>query len=381
MDVNTRVLRWLAITLALLGICGSAWLFLHRTAAPAMPTPKLHSSVNQASTAQLQQALLAAHQNAPTPPQPNIAVGEPQSMPPQYQNRYQAYVDQFAITGEMTIEDNWCIAEEDLTLEQQVIAEEQKNQWLLSRGYVETYWHSQESNTSFNRNEAFILPYKYLSDETLKEYATDDNLMAVITLMHRTHIPLKTKLRLAKQAIQLGDTKSSLQLLIVEHLKQANSAFGQQRVKVAKQHMEIAFTYAHFGRLRGDISGLKAFLILAKSNMREDNTGMTALLDHNAFNHAATQAQALYHLTNDIRLNKYLDEFVTEVPHVGHVDMWRELAFLYDNYPNIMTGSWLPLSYQQDYLAKSPCVERYLAHFSLIRARHAEQQKITQLSP
>ncbi len=167
---------------------------------------------------------------------------------------------------------DWCVASEDLSEEDISYANNQLNEWKLSRGHVafrggkanDLMKGLNASNDEFpGLNDEVFDAYRYSDRDTLLRLAKNDDILALITILKTPSYEAfdgRTRFYTAQQLIALGDTSSGLRELVVYRLGRAEDAKrkGKGREHV-KGYLKSALAYIEFGMMRQDVSSLYIF--------------------------------------------------------------------------------------------------------------------------
>jgi len=280
-------------------------------------------------------------------------------------------------TGErnLSYEDNWCVANEDLLEVEEDYAEEQLNEWQLSRGYTIFRGGEEKSfmkgvSTLFDEfpgvNDEHLDAYRYADKDTLLRLADNDDMIALTTIMrYNSGFDGKTKFYSAKKLLILGDTYSGLSRLVIEYLVRAEEAkrLGKGREHV-KGYLKSALAYIEFGMIRKDVSSLQVYL--SKSvDYKENFSGLnpSEYLTELDYIEIKELARTYYKEANEARLDKGLPSFqgIDKPNKITDIHYAQEMFWNYERYSELLEGNFLPSDWKKNYLPKTPCLERRIS--------------------
>jgi len=280
-------------------------------------------------------------------------------------------------TGEqdLSYEDNWCVANEDLLEEEADYAQEQLNEWQLSRGYTIFRGGEEKSfmkgvSTLFDEfigvNDEHLDAYRYADKDTLLRLADNDDMIALTTMMRsNSGFDGKTKFYSAKKLLILGDTSFGLRHLVAVYLARAQ---GAKRLKKGREHvkgyLKSALAYIEFGMMRKDVSSLNTYLSMSVDyKKRFSNLYLSEYLTELDYIEIKELARTYYKETNEARLEKGLPSFqdIDKPNKITDIHYAQEMFWNYERYSELLEGNFLPSDWKKNYLPKTPCLERRIA--------------------
>lgn len=271
-------------------------------------------------------------------------------------------------------EDEWCVASEDLKENDFYYFQDEIKSWLFSRGHVTP--QNKGETQYFSLNSEFIKPYQELDVETLIQHSRNDDQMALITLVGRPGVDANTKLKAARRLVILGDTSTGLERLIMNELNQ--SGYQKENVEKSKHHLTNALAYVEYGLMRYDTSGLETYLMYASDKDTFLNgLDPAELINSNDYDGISRKARNLVDKINEQRLSRTLSELdMDNVPKAARMYYQHMLAnHAYGQYESLMNENWIPTTWKQDYLIKTPCVLRMIARNKFLNEQLAEINK------
>jgi hypothetical protein len=282
------------------------------------------------------------------------------------------YLDILSLTGaserqKFAYEDDWCVASEDLSEEDLVYADNQKDEWMLTRGYTSP--KSDEAGIQTNGiNDKFLDAYREADKDTLIRLGNEGDMLALTSIVQsydKEGFSNEDGTNAAENLVILGDTSFGLYTLVIDRLMSARYAKvdGKDPVK----YLKAALTLVEYGLMRQDVSALSTFLSLAV-DYKESLGGLNPaeLLTQSDFNDASVAARSYYEDVNKARILKALPSFEEiDEPKIAGIHYAESLMVLYDEYGDAMGGSNTPPIWKNTYLKKTPCVTRLIAmdHF------------------
>lgn len=162
---------------------------------------------------------------------------------------------------QMSLEDNWCIAREDLRPSDERVYVDDVKDWLLSRGHI-----SKKNPISFQgTNSEYLEPYLEMNEAALQQLASKDDFLALYTLLAHPPAEQKNKTDYANRLLILGDTNKGLSHFLSMHLLQAEllSIETGNITPEVTEHILKALAYAEYGLMRKDFTAMGRFLISA----------------------------------------------------------------------------------------------------------------------
>ncbi|NRA60281.1 MAG: hypothetical protein HRU25_05095 [Psychrobium sp.] len=316
-------------------------------------------------------------------------------------NAKERYKEILRITGSsgernLSYGGDWCVAHEDLLEEEEDYAEEQLNEWKLSRGY--TVFRGGKANALMRGldapndefpgiNDEYLDPYREADSDTLLRLANNDDMIALTTILSTPGNDVfdeKSKFYTAKKLIILGDTSSGLSLLVIDRLVRAGEAkrLGKGR-KHVKGYLKSALAYIEFGMMRKDVSSIYTYL-KKSANYEEEFNGLnpSEYLTELDFIEIKKLARTYYEEANEARLEKGLPSFeeIDESNKITDTHYAETMFSYYSEFSELLEGNLLSSDWKKTYLQKTPCVERRIAmHNFRMKGLPAIQDEIVRL--
>lgn len=367
MKIRVKITAGIVIIIAL----GVVYLFRG-----AMDTDKAMLAVKKTRAIVTEKGNDGAAEDAPSIKGDAEKLAKIQSLKEEAQQQYLEIIQLSGATGQpnMSYEDNWCIASEDLSEEEAIYAKQQLGEWQLSRGIIIPRGGRANAlmqglgvpNDEFpGVNDEYLTPYKEADRETLLRLANGDDMLALTTILNSKGyetFDVQTKLTAAKRLVVLGDTSKGLRELVIDGLvnaQHAKPARGEEQV----YHLKVALTYIEYGMLRQDASSLDIVLDTA-SNYEEDFSGIdpSTLLTEQDFADIKQWAQSYYDDVNKVRIDKGLPSFEDiDNSKIEQIEFAKTLSYLYRDYSALLKSDLFPPRWKNTYLKKTPCLERRVA--------------------
>ncbi|RDV23920.1 hypothetical protein DXV75_16590 [Alteromonas aestuariivivens] len=279
--------------------------------------------------------------------------------------------------NQLKYEDDWCVATEDLTEEDQAYALEQSKEWKLSRAKVSLSDIDSKSDLP-DSAEVYLSPYKHMDKETLIRLGKQDDMMALTAIIQSPGYDVfneGTKLYAAQKLVTLGDTSTGLETLVINEIVQVKLAKNLNKGNAIK-HLKSALALIEFGMMRNDSTSLEVFLDSAIDYKARLNGVNPALLTDNDFDDIKNMAKDIYDEINKNRIDNGLPSF-EEINNtkIGKIYNSKKLFWFYSKYPSLMKSSIFPEHWKNSYLKKSPCVNRRIAMYNFRNAELPEIKK------
>ena len=295
--------------------------------------------------------------------------------------RYLEIVKISGASGEelMAYEDNWCLASEDLSEQDQAYAATQLQEWELSRGKIMFRGGSANalmqglgpSTDEFpGVNDEYLDTYREADDETLLRLSKQDDMLALATILdydNNGRFDEQTELEAAKQLVVLGDTHSGLRHLVLQSISRAREAKLKGNGD-PKAHLKSALALIEFGMMRQDVSNLRIFLSNAADyETRLEGINPEELLTEEDFTDVKRMALKYREEINQERIQKGLRSFdEIDESKVAQIQYAERLSSYFDEYASLMESNVLPTHWKSTYLKRTPCVERRIARHSFL---------------
>jgi hypothetical protein len=318
-----------------------------------------------------------------------------QTLKDDVQEQYLKIVQLTGSSGKQNLsyEDNWCVAPEDLTEEDAVYASKQLKEWEFNRGNIIARGGELNAlikglglpNDEFpGINDEYLTPYKEADKDTLIHLGNQDDRLALTTIVQSKdydEFDLETRLNAGRRLVVLGDTSFGLLQVIIHHMENAAHAERTGEGDPAV-HLKSALALIEYGMIRQDASNLGVFLAdAADYEERLSGVNPAEVLTEQDFADIEQMARNYYDDVNKRRINRGLPSFEEiDEPKIAQIHYAETLSSYYRDYATLLEGNTLPSSWKDTYLEKTPCVERRIAmHNFLTKQLPAIQDEIAML--
>jgi hypothetical protein len=298
-----------------------------------------------------------------------------QALEDEVQKRYMEIVKLSGASGQkIAYEDNWCVASEDLSEEDNIYANQQRVEWGLTRGDAVPSGGKLNAlvkglglpNDEFpGRNDEYLDAYKEADVETLIRLGNEDDMLALTTIVQSNDyekFDRETRLNAAQRLVILGDTTYGLNDLIIDHLVSVQHAkrTGEGEPII---YLKSALVLIEYSMMRQDVSNLRIFL--AKAADYEERLGgvnPAVVLKEEDFAEIKQLAGSYYERVDKARIAKGLPSFEEiDDPKIAQINYAETLSSLYNQYAEVLNDRTFPSSWKETYLKKTPCVARHIA--------------------
>lgn len=257
-------------------------------------------------------------------------------------------------------EEDWCIADLDLSEQDQMRAQLDKQEWLLQRGTA----YMQTTGALFNdglTNYEFLEPYQDASEQELLEFAKNDDELALLALLQNFNVSSQSKLNAANQLLMLGKTGVALEFLVMESVFNARANLGTsgELTNVSQQYINQAIVLTELGLRRMDSSGLRRLLILLKDTHESLNVNLTSAITEAHFDTIQNQTDALIQGIDEQRFERNQPALAElEIPHSAKQFLNEDIAKIHRLYTEELKQFSVMQMWQENYLQKNECIER-----------------------
>lgn len=261
-----------------------------------------------------------------------------------------------------SIDEEWCIADKELTESDFRLAQEQKREWDLARGDISLAFVEANPDAP---NAEYIQPYAELSRDDLVAHAKNDDKYALLVLAQRHDIETKDRERAAKQLVVLGNTSKALSYLIVREMSQAQVAFQKADAVVPelKKHIANTLSYVKYGLTRKDPSALLTYLMFVERH-HKGHLGFNpeSVLNEEELTRIDSHTQKLVDMLDSRRAKRYLQPIQdVELPAIAQPAYNYKLAYAHYLYGKYLTHSRTIKTIYPEATERSHCVETILS--------------------
>ena len=261
-------------------------------------------------------------------------------------------------------EGDWCVASEDLSEDDFYRAKKDRKEWLLSRGTVFIDIDTGDYNATGFNNE-YIESYQEMDVQTLIEFGSKDDRMALITLVQLSDVRASARSDAAKKLVVLGDTAMGLQQLVMDELNSASFRFSERNGADAKvkEYLVEALALVEFRLERRDVSALNTYLMYTKNKDKFLN-GLNPehVLSDSDLSSIKERTRLYNEKIEGERTDKNLPSLKEqEIPQIANTIFNQELAFTYGEYGKLLNSGRIFSQWNNSYLQKNACVERLIA--------------------
>ena len=164
--------------------------------------------------------------------------------------------------GRKSIDEQWCIAKEELSQSDFDYAMTLEQDWdeYIGKSFAKgkSAIYSDDAN---HLNNSYVASYQELPIEELQERALSGDKWAMITFVQSWYGDHDAKKEIANRLLVLGASYHAVEYLVIKELAAAKTSYKKTgQVKKSSEHMINAAAYVMFGLKDFNISALTAFI-------------------------------------------------------------------------------------------------------------------------
>ncbi|MBQ4844770.1 hypothetical protein [Pseudoalteromonas sp. MMG005] len=266
-------------------------------------------------------------------------------------------------------EGDWCVFNQDLSIEDQIYAQSQREDWYKKQS------HAERISIGHRNIGEDMLNYLDMDLETLEQYAQQDDVVALRMLAEQvqaqTELPAVYKA--AERLAVLGDWETAIPTLVIRKLMEADYIADSEPQK-AKRLVIQALAYAEVGFQHAQSGSIYAILNILKSR----HVLLPFVRDVEA-QEVSEHVEKISHKIAKERRAQGID--LAAIPRIALYDFQTSIAMMYDRGEDIESvalmedNTLFPEHWKSQYL-NTPCIKRRIAtreaNFHLIPAIQRE---------
>lgn len=267
----------------------------------------------------------------------------------------------------MSYDEDWCIAYNDLRQEDLAIYQQERDEWLLSRGYA-TIWDpnapalQQDDPRFYPERNQHLIPYEEMPHDELTEQAFNNDFHALIVLSQRPETHWKERDKIDSRLVFLGDTTLGLSSFVSKPIYLAISKIKNGETAEVYEMVYKALVFAEYGLIRGDDYAM-GMLIQAVEGLEDtpESNKLKEIISSIPSDKIKQTALQFMENLNASRAEHNFPPFEAETPSKAA----RAYQFLMHSdillrFENATDADWFPARWKDEYLAMTPCRERHI---------------------
>jgi len=267
----------------------------------------------------------------------------------------------------MSYDEDWCIAHSDLREEDLAIYQQERDEWLLSRGYA-TIWDpnapalQQDDPRFYPERNQHLVPYEEMPHDELTEQAFNNDFLALIVLSQRPETHWKEKDKIDSRLVFLGDTTFGLSSFVSEPIYLGISKIKNGESAQAYELAYKALTFAEYGLIRGDDYAM-GMLIQAVEGLEDtpESNKLKEIIASIPSDKIKQSALQFMENLNTSRAEHNLPPFEagasSKAAQAHQLSMYSDTV---SRFKNVTDADWFPPRWKDEYLAMTPCRERHI---------------------
>lgn len=171
------------------------------------------------------------------------------------------HIDVNKLDSTLAVEDEWCVAEQELSQSDLVYANLEYQEWQVQIGKasIKAGEAIYLDNTNYPNNE-YVAPYQEMALHELQELANEGDTWAMVTLVQSWKADDVLKRDIARKLIVQGNTHYAIEYLVTSELAAAKSSYRSSGdLNASKEHIINAVSYVIFGLDNFSDGGLIAY--------------------------------------------------------------------------------------------------------------------------
>ena len=267
----------------------------------------------------------------------------------------------------MSYDEDWCIPYNDLREEDLAIYQQERDEWLLSRGYApiwdpESPALQQDDPRFYPERNQHLIPYEEMPHDELTEQAFNNDFLALIVLNQRPETHWKEKDKIASRLVFMGDTTFGLSSFVSKSIYSGVNRIKDGETAQAYELVYKALAFAEYGLIRGDDYAM-GMLIQAVEGLEDtpESRKLKEIMASVSSDKIKQSALQFMENLNTSRAEHNFPPFEAETPSkAARAHQFLMHSDILLRFENATDADWFPARWKDEYLAMTPCRERHI---------------------